>query len=95
MTLSLEQVKHIAKLARLRITDGELPHYANEVNSILAWIEQLQQVDTSSVEPLASVANQALPWRDDVVTDGHKQADIIANAHSPQYGCFSVPKVLE
>lgn len=95
MTLSNDQVKHIAKLARLRLTEAELPHYANEINSILKWIEQLQTVNTDGVEALASVSQQALPWRDDVVTDGNKQADILANATGAQYGCFAVPKVIE
>ena len=95
MTLSNDQVKHIAKLARLRLSEAELPHYANEINSILKWIEQLQAVNTDGVEALASVSQQALPWRDDVVNDGNKQADVLANATGAQYGCFAVPKVIE
>lgn len=95
MSLSNDQVKRIAKLARIRLSDAELPHYAHEINSILKWIEQLQTVNTEGVEALASVSQAALPWREDAVTDGHKQADVLANATGAQYGCYAVPKVIE
>lgn len=95
MALSNEEVKKIAKLARIRITEGELPHYAREINGILKWIEQLQEVNTDNVTPLASVSNQPLPWREDKVTDGNIQEQVLKNASGSQHGCFTVPKVLE
>lgn len=95
MALSTDDVKHVAKLSRLALSAEELAHYTTEINSILGMVEELQAVNTDGVEPLTSVANQTLPMREDVVSDGNKQADILANAHSPQYGCFTVPKVIE
>lgn len=95
MALSDEQVKKIAKLARIRIEDSELPYYAGQINGILKWIEQLQEVNTDNVAPLASVSDQPLPWRADVVTDGNMQEKILKNAAGPQHGCFTVPKVIE
>ena len=95
MALTDSDVKHIAKLARIGLSPDEVTHYAGEINAILKWIEQLQAVNTDNVAPLSSVANQSLPMREDVVSDGNKQADILANANNPQYGCFTVPKVIE
>lgn len=95
MALTEKEVQHVAKLARIALSDDELSHYTKEVNSILGMVEALQAVNTDGVAPLTSVANQTLPMRDDVVIDGGKQADILANAHNPQYGCFTVPKVIE
>lgn len=95
MALSEDQVKHVAKLSRIALSEDEVKHYTGELNSILGWIEQLQAVDTEGVAPLSSVVDQMLPLRDDVVNDGGKQADILANAHDSQYGCFTVPKVVE
>lgn len=95
MSLTNAQVKHIAKLARIRLSEAELPHYAGEINSILAWIAQLQEVNTDGVEALASVSQAKLPWREDKVTDGNIQEDVLANATDAQYGCFAVPKVIE
>lgn len=95
MALTETDIKHIAKLSRLGLSAQEVAHYTTEVNAILSWIEQLQAVNTEGVPPLSSVANQSLPMREDVVSDGGKQADILANATDPQYGCFTVPKVIE
>lgn len=95
MALSDADVKHIAKLARIRLSAEELPHYANEINGILKWIAQLAEVDTKGVAPLASVSEQVLPWRADVVSDGNQQEDVLKNAPMQNYGCFAVPKVIE
>lgn len=95
MALTDKEVAHIAKLARIRLTAEEVPHYANEINSILKWIEQLSEVDTTNVEPLLSVSNQTLPWRADVVNDGNQQEAVLKNAPMQNYGCFAVPKVIE
>lgn len=95
MALTDKEVQHIAKLARIRLSDAELPHYAKEINGILKWIEQLGEVNTDGVAALASVSEQSLPWRKDDVTDGGDQEAVLKNAPSAQYGCFAVPKVIE
>jgi aspartyl-tRNA(Asn)/glutamyl-tRNA(Gln) amidotransferase subunit C len=95
MALTEKEVQHVATLARIRLAPEELPHYTNEVNGILKWIEQLQEVNTDGVEALASVSEQLLPWRADVVTDGGYQEAVLKNATNAQYGCFAVPKVIE
>jgi aspartyl-tRNA(Asn)/glutamyl-tRNA(Gln) amidotransferase subunit C len=95
MSFSNQDVQRIAKLARIRLNDTEASHYAQEISTILNWITQLQSVNTDGVAPLASVANQALPWREDVIRDGNIGAAIVQNAPDAQYGCFTVPKVIE
>ena len=95
MALTDAEVHHIAKLARIRLTAAELPHYAAEINGLLKWIAQLGEVDTTGVAPLLSVSEQLLPWRADVVTDGNYRDDVLKNAPMQNYGCFAVPKVLE
>lgn len=95
MALSDTEVQHIAKLARIRLSAEELPHYAREINGLLKWIEQLSQVNTEGVAPLASVSEQLLPWRADVVSDGNQQEAVLKNAPMQSHGCFVVPKVIE
>ena len=95
MALTDKDVKKIAKLARIRLSDAEVTHYAGEINGILKWIEQLQEVNTEGVAPLASVSQQALPWRADVVSDGNIRDAVLKNAPMQNYGCFAVPKVIE
>lgn len=95
MALTDKEVQHIATLARIRLGADELPHYACEINGILKWIEQLGEVNTDGVTALSSVSEQLLPWRADVVTDGGYQEAVLKNAPNAQYGCFSVPKVIE
>ena len=95
MSLTNADVKKIAKLARIRLTEEELPHYAGEINGLLKWIEQLSEVDTQGVAPLLSVSDQLLPWRADVVNDGNQQEAVLKNAPIQNYGCFAVPKVIE
>lgn len=95
MTLTNDDVHHIAKLARIRLKPEELTHYATEINGLLKWIEQLGEVNTDGVEPLLSVSEQLLPWREDVVTDGNMAEAVLKNAPLQSYGCFAVPKVLE
>ena len=95
MTLTRTDTKKVAKLARIRMDDRELEHFTTELNGILHWIEQLQEVNTEGVEQMTSVANITLPMRADTVTDGNKQEAILSNAPSADYGCFTVPKVIE
>ncbi len=95
MSFTEADVSKIAKLARIRLTDADKAHYAKEMTSILQWIEELQAVNTDGVEALASVSDQTLPWRKDVVNDGNIQKEVLANAPIQNYGCFAVPKVIE
>ena len=100
MSVTNEQVRHIAKLARIAMSDEELERMVPELNSILGWVEQLGEVNTDGVEPLTAVIPNTLRLRDDVVdadplTGGNRRDDILANAPAPQHGFFGVPKVIE
>jgi aspartyl-tRNA(Asn)/glutamyl-tRNA(Gln) amidotransferase subunit C len=95
MSVSPEQVRHIAKLARIAMSDEELDRLLPELNNILGWVEQLGEVNTDGVEPLATVIDQKLRLRDDVVNDGGIRAEVLLNAPEAQHGFFAVPKVIE
>ena len=95
MSVSHEQARHIAKLARIAMTDEELEKLVPELNAIIGWVEQLAEVDTDGVEPLTAVIDQKLRLRDDEVTDGNVRDKVLANAPEPQHGFFAVPKVIE
>ena len=95
MSVSPEQVRHIAKLARIAMSDEEIDRLAPELNNILGWVEQLAEVNTEGVEPLATVVDQKLRLREDVVTAGDIRDAILANAPEAQHGFFAVPKVIE
>ena len=95
MPVSTEQVRHIAKLARIAMSDEEIERLAPELNNILGWIEQLAEVNTDGVEPLTAVIDQKLRLRDDVVTEGNIRDEILANAPKAHHGFFAVPKVIE
>lgn len=95
MALDKTAVKNIAFLSRLDVKDEELDSVADDLNGILAWIEQLQAVDTSDVEPMTSVAQMTLRRREDLITDGGIQEKVLANAPETADGYFLVPKVVE
>ena len=95
MSVSPEQVRHIAKLARVAMSDEELDRLLPELNNILGWVEQLSEVNTDGVEPLTAVIDQKLRLRDDVVTEGNIRDEVLANAPEAQHGFFAVPKVIE
>ena len=95
MSVNTEQVRHIAKLARIRMSDAEIDALVPELNNILGWVEQLGEVNTDGIEPLTAVIDQKLRLRDDVVSDGDKRDDVIANAPEAEHGFFAVPKVIE
>lgn len=88
-------VAKIARLARIKIEDDKLEPLAGELSQILDWVEQLGEVDTDNVAPMASVVDAKLRWRDDVVSDGDKQESVLKNAPVTEYGFFAVPKVIE
>jgi aspartyl-tRNA(Asn)/glutamyl-tRNA(Gln) amidotransferase subunit C len=95
MALDKATVAHIASLARIRLTEAELAPLADELSHILTWVEQLNEVDTSGVTPMASVAATRLPMREDEVTDGARREEILGNAPRTARGFFVVPKVIE
>ena len=105
MSLDKDTVARIARLARLKVPDEELAPLAGELSGILAWIEQLNEVDTRDVEPMSSVSDVVLPQRADKVTDGGIAAKVLANAPGGAVyvdptdrnagGFFTVPKVVE
>jgi aspartyl-tRNA(Asn)/glutamyl-tRNA(Gln) amidotransferase subunit C len=85
----------VAKLARIKVEDDQLPALAEEFNRILGFIEQLGEVDVEGVEPMTSVTPQRLKRREDVVTDGSYQDKVLSNAPDAREGFFAVPKVVE
>jgi len=95
MALDKATVVHIAALARIRLAEVELEPLAGELSQILDWVEQLNEVDTSGVAPLASVVATTLPMRDDRVSDGDCREAILGNAPRALHGFFAVPKVVE
>jgi aspartyl-tRNA(Asn)/glutamyl-tRNA(Gln) amidotransferase subunit C len=95
MSVDRDKVRHIAKLARIAMSDDELERLVPELNNILGWVEQLGEVNTDGVEPLTAVIDQKLRLRDDAVTDGDCRDNILANAPDAQHGFFAVPKVIE
>ena len=95
MSVNADQVRHVARLARLALGDDEIAKMVPELNNILDWVEQLGEVDTDGVEPLTAVIENHLRLRDDVVDDGDCQDDILKNAPDAQHGFFAVPKVIE
>ena len=88
-------VRRIARLARIKISDEEAKGLESELSGILDWVEQLSQVDTDAVEPMTRVVAQELKMREDVVSDGEKSDDIVANAPMTEDHFFVVPKVVE
>ena len=88
-------VAKIARLARLNVLEDRLEPVASELNGILDWIAELNEVPTDNVEPLASVTGHVLPMRDDVVTDGDCVDQVLANVPEGASGFFVVPKVVE
>ena len=95
MSVDETKVRHIAKLARIAVTDAEVAALAPELNNILGWVEQLGEVDTDGVEPLTAVIDQKLRLRNDAVTDGNIRDAVLANAPAAEHGFFAVPKVIE
>jgi len=95
MAIDAATVKKVARLARIRVAEERLAPLAAELSGILAWIEQLDEVDTEGVAPMASTEAVTLPMREDVVTDGGDRAAILANAPRTERGFFVVPKVVE
>ncbi|KQU56000.1 glutamyl-tRNA amidotransferase [Sphingomonas sp. Leaf339] len=95
MSVDTNTVKKIASLARLAITEEDASRLAPELGNILHWIEQLEQVDTTGIEPMTAVIPNHLRLRDDVVNDGGIRDALMQNAPQGEHGFFTVPKVIE
>jgi aspartyl-tRNA(Asn)/glutamyl-tRNA(Gln) amidotransferase subunit C len=95
MSVDAATVRHIAKLARIAVTDDEVAALAPELSNILGWVEQLQEVDVSGVDPMTAVIPNKLRLRQDEVTDGGIRENVLANAPVSEHGFFAVPKVIE
>jgi aspartyl-tRNA(Asn)/glutamyl-tRNA(Gln) amidotransferase subunit C len=95
MSVDTVTVKRVAHLARIRVSDEEAEAFRSELNAILGFVEQLNEVDVTGVEPMTSVRPMQMRMRADRVTDGGIAADIVANAPAAQDHYFIVPKVVE
>ncbi len=95
MSVDAQTVRRIAHLARIAVSEEEVAPLQGELNAILAFVEQLGTVDVSGVEPMTSVTPMAMKKREDVVTDGERAADVVANAPETEDNYFLVPKVIE
>ncbi len=95
MSVDAETVRRIAHLARIGVKESEVAHLQGELNAMLAFVEQLKEVDVEGVEPMTSVIPMEMKKRADVVTDGEIADDIVRNAPETQAHFFLVPKVVE
>jgi aspartyl-tRNA(Asn)/glutamyl-tRNA(Gln) amidotransferase subunit C len=95
MSVDRDTVKRVARLARIKVSEEEAEALRGELNAILGFVEQLNEIDVTGVEPMTSVTPMAMRKRADEVTDGGKAADIVANAPLTAGGYFLVPKVVE
>jgi aspartyl-tRNA(Asn)/glutamyl-tRNA(Gln) amidotransferase subunit C len=95
MTIDIATARKVAKLARIRVAEDRLPALAQQFDGIMGFIEQLNEVDVTGVEPMTSVTPMRLKRRQDGVTDGGQQAAVLSNAPDAREGFFAVPKVVE
>lgn len=95
MSIDEGTARKVAKLARIRVEEADLPRLAGQLSGILGFMEQLSEVDVTGIEPMVSVTPMRLKRRADVVTGGDIQAQILKNAPDAREGFFAVPKVVE
>jgi len=95
MSVDNKTVRHIARLARIALAEEQVEPMANELNNILDWVRQLEEVDVAGVPPLTSVVEQRLKMRDDLVTEGDQADALMANAPEAEDHFFVVPRVVE
>ena len=95
MSLDNATVRRIATLARIEVSDAELPGWAASLSGILGWIEQLSEVNTDGVQPMSGGTDLKITLRPDAVTDGGIVDEVLANATAAQDGFFTVPKMVE
>lgn len=95
MSVTRDDVRKVARLSRIAVPEERLDELAGELNGILGWIDQLNEVDVEGVAPMTSVVETKLPMREDVVTDGNIRDQVLANAPHSEHGFFVVPKAVE
>jgi aspartyl-tRNA(Asn)/glutamyl-tRNA(Gln) amidotransferase subunit C len=95
MSVDAATVRRIAHLARIAVAEGEVDHLKDEINAMLAFVEQLQEVDVAGVEPMTSVMPMVMKKRHDAVTDGGNAEAVVQNAPATEDHYFLVPKVIE
>jgi aspartyl-tRNA(Asn)/glutamyl-tRNA(Gln) amidotransferase subunit C len=95
MSVTKDDVRKIARLSRIAVPEEKMDELAQDLSGIMGWIEQLNEVDIEGVEPMTSVVAAKLPMREDVVTDGNIQDQVLANAPKSEEGFFVVPKAVE
>lgn len=95
MSVDEKMVRRIAALARIGVSDDEVPALARELSAILGFVEQLSELDTQGVKPLTSAVDTKIRGREDVVSDGGYAQDVLANAPEKDDEYFAVPKVVE
>lgn len=95
MSVTKDDVRKVARLSRIAVPDEKLDSLAQELNGIMGWIEQLNEVDVEGVEPLTSVVETSLPMRVDEVTDGDRREEVLANAPKSDEGFYVVPRSVE
>lgn len=95
MAIDIDTARKVAKLARIRVDESDLPRVAQELSGILSFMEQLNEVDVTGIEPMVSVTPMRLARRADGVTDGGYPAAVLKNAPDAREGFFAVPKVVE
>jgi aspartyl-tRNA(Asn)/glutamyl-tRNA(Gln) amidotransferase subunit C len=95
MSVDAATVRRIAHLARIAVTEAEVPHLQGELNAILSFVEQLTEVNIDGIEPMTSVTPMEMKKRQDVVDDGGIADDVVANAPATENHFFLVPKVVE
>jgi aspartyl-tRNA(Asn)/glutamyl-tRNA(Gln) amidotransferase subunit C len=95
MSIDAETIRRVARLARIAVREDEVAHLQGEVNAVLAFVEQLNEVNVEGVEPMTSVTPMEMKKRADVVTDGNIVDDILANAPATENHFFLVPKFVE
>jgi aspartyl-tRNA(Asn)/glutamyl-tRNA(Gln) amidotransferase subunit C len=93
--ITAADVKKIARLARIEVSENDIEPLSNKLGSIISWVDQLNEVNTENVSPLTSVCNMNLRLNEDKVSDGNIAQDVLQSATNPIYGYFSVPKVIE
>ncbi len=94
-TLSEKDIKKVARLARIEVSEESCQQLTDQVGSIITWVEQLAEVNTDNVDALTSVHNVTLRLNKDEISDGNKAEDVLKNAKNSKYGYFTVPKVIE
>ena len=95
MKIDKNTINKIARLSRIKLEDKESEDYIKDLNSILDWVEQLNEVKTDNVEPLSNISSSILPKREDISHDINSSDEILENAPDKLEGFFSVPKVVE